>query len=279
MIIKLRDKMFAHDDMFLKNTESIQYSREALQDKDIVMYTGYSFNDYYSRAAKHIVLFLESPEIENRGYNFVLHNIDKYDLILTFSKKLLDLNNNKIRLNLYGTTWLHENYRQIYKKTKLCSTITSTKKDYKGHYMRHIICDLIEKNNLKVELFGSRYNNLPQSKEPNPKSLTNGKINSLKDYMFSITIENCKEDYYFTEKLIDCFLSGTIPIYWGCPSIGNFFNIKGILVFDSIPECLDIINNLSEEKYQEMLPYIRENFETAKTYCDFKINEESLSYL
>lgn len=276
MIIKLRDKIFAHDNLFLKNTENITYSRDNIYDNDIVIYTIYNLNEYYNNASKNIVLFLESPEIENRGYNYILNNIHKYDLILTFSKKLLDLNNHKIKLNLYGTTWLHENYRKIYEKTKLCSTITSRKKVYKGHFMRHIICDIIESNNMRVDLYGGRYNNLQQSTEPNPKSLSNGKINSLKDHMFSITIENCKEDYYFTEKLIDCFLSGTVPIYWGCPSIGKFFNIKGIIMFDNVNECINIIDNLSQEKYNEMLPYIKENFETAKKYADFKIDERYL---
>ena len=51
---------------------------------------------------------------------------------------------NKIKLNLYGTTWLHENYRKLYKKTKLCSIITSNKKIFKGHKMRHTICDFME---------------------------------------------------------------------------------------------------------------------------------------
>jgi len=31
------------------------------------------------------------------------------------------------------------------------------------------------------------------------RDFTNGKINALKEYMFSITIENSKRDYYFTE--------------------------------------------------------------------------------
>lgn len=274
--VKLRDKLVAHDKEYFKNTSNIKFDRGPVNNGDIVIYTIHNFNEYYSNANKNIALFLESPEIENKFYSYILHNIHKYDLILTFSKKLLDLNNNKIKLNLYGTTWLHENYRKLYKKTKLCSTITSSKKKFKGHKMRHILCDFIEKNNMNVNLYGSRYNNLQQSTDPNPKSLSNGKINSLKDYMFSITIENCKEDYYFTEKLIDCFLSGTVPIYWGCPSIGKFFNIKGIITFDSPQQCINILNNISEETYKSMLPYIKENFETAKKYCDFKVNENEI---
>ena len=34
---------------------------------------------------------------------------------------------------------------------------------------------------------------------------------------------NGRGDYEFDEKLIDCFLTGTVPIFWGCPSIDKFF--------------------------------------------------------
>jgi hypothetical protein len=74
--------------------------------------------------------------------------------------------------------------------------------------------------------------------------------------MFSIIIENSKEDYMFTEKLIDCFLTGTIPIYYGCPSIGLFFNDKGILHFNNYKECIDILKNISSELYYSYMKYI-----------------------
>ena len=94
--------------------------------------------------------------------------------------------------------------------------------------------------------------------------------------MFCVVIENCKVDYFFTEKLIDCFLTGTIPIYWGCPSIGKFFNINGIITFDTKEECFDIIDTLSEEKYLNMLSHVKENFEEAKKYLKFKFNEKAI---
>jgi hypothetical protein len=86
--------------------------------------------------------------------------------------------------------------------------------------------------------------------------------------MFTIVIENCKEDYYFTEKLIDCLLSGTIPIYWGCPSIHNFFDKDGILQFNTVEECVQIIKNITENDYFKRLSIVNANFETALQYTD-----------
>ena len=84
--------------------------------------------------------------------------------------------------------------------------------------------------------------------------------------MYSVVIENCKRDYYFTEKLIDCFLTGTIPIYWGCPSIGDYFNTKGIIIVDDIDDIGKSLSNVTTELYEEMKPYLIENFNKAKKY-------------
>jgi len=97
-------------------------------------------------------------------------------------------------------------------------------------------------------------------------SAINFKIDGLKDYRFSVVIENCKRDYWFTEKLIDCFATGTIPIYWGCPSIGDFFNTDGMLIFDNMDELETILNDCNEDFYNSKLDVIRENFDKCKNF-------------
>ena len=61
-------------------------------------------------------------------------------------------------------------------------------------------------------------------------------------------------------------MTGTVPIYWGCPSIGKFFNTDGMIIFNNIEELSNILNNLSIEKYNDMKDAIQENFEKAKEY-------------
>eukprot|EP00620_Florenciella_sp_RCC1587_P021099 CAMPEP_0182561832 /NCGR_PEP_ID=MMETSP1324-20130603/4262_1 /TAXON_ID=236786 /ORGANISM="Florenciella sp., Strain RCC1587" /LENGTH=60 /DNA_ID=CAMNT_0024774579 /DNA_START=220 /DNA_END=399 /DNA_ORIENTATION=+ len=50
--------------------------------------------------------------------------------------------------------------------------------------------------------------------------------------MFHIAIENVKSNGYFTEKLLDCFLTRTVPLYWGCPNIGEYFEVEGMIIID-----------------------------------------------
>jgi hypothetical protein len=49
--------------------------------------------------------------------------------------------------------------------------------------------------------------------------LCDNKLQTLSMYKFAICFENIAEDFYVTEKIIDCFVAGTIPIYLGAPNI------------------------------------------------------------
>ena len=53
--------------------------------------------------------------------------------------------------------------------------------------------------------------------------------NPLEKYRCSFAIENNQTDYYFTEKITNCFAAQTIPIYLGASKIRDFFNEDGII--------------------------------------------------
>ena len=46
---------------------------------------------------------------------------------------------------------------------------------------------------------------------------------------FSIAFENASASGYTTEKIVDAFVSGTVPIYWGDPLIHKHFNSKAFI--------------------------------------------------
>ncbi|KAH8064746.1 hypothetical protein JL722_1626 [Aureococcus anophagefferens] len=59
------------------------------------------------------------------------------------------------------------------------------------------------------------------------------KAAAVAPYAFHVAIENVRRDGYFTEKLLDCFLLRTVPIYWGCPNLADFgFDATGVIVVD-----------------------------------------------
>jgi hypothetical protein len=137
---------------------------------------------------------------------------------------------------------------KMYNKTKLVSAVVSTKAFLPGHVKRlHFINSIKD----RIDLFGRGTGKEIPSK-----------LDALADYMFSVAIENIScDDNYFTEKLVDCFLTGTIPIYHGCVNIGEHFDSRGILYFENEEQLINIFNNLSPEKYYKMLEYARINYE------------------
>jgi hypothetical protein len=61
-------------------------------------------------------------------------------------------------------------------------------------------------------------------------------------FHFSVVIENIKADYYFSAKLINCFVHGVVPVYWGAPSISDFFNQSGIIVFNTLEQVYSVVS-------------------------------------
>ena len=120
-----------------------------------------------------------------------------------------------------------------------------------GHKLRH---DVIKEFGSSMDVFGRGIKDLPY------------KLDGLSSYMFSIVIENIKYDDYFTEKIIDCFASGTIPIYWGTNSVKNFFNKDGIIFFNTIEELGDILYNLKEDDYFNRMDAIKHNLNNSKEF-------------
>lgn len=234
----------------------------------------YIAGDYVLQTQGPVVarLFEQRGYFDNKLSSLMLDNYDKFDLILTYDKELLQkLPNAKFlpplmvthfnmlpnplglqpaKSELVDTYELPENAFQIYPKSKLVSAIASNKAILPGHRNRLKFINSIKDS---VDLYGRGLG----------KELPS-KLDGLRDYMFSVAIENVQcDDYYFTEKITECFLTGTVPIYHGCINIGEFFDSRGILYFETEEELQTIIKNLTPEKYNEMLPYIQANFEAC----------------
>ena len=80
--------------------------------------------------------------------------------------------------------------------------------------------------------------------------------------MFSVTIENDSYLTYWTEKILDCFVTGTVPVYYGSPDIFDFFNEDGIILLN---DDFDVAS-LNEEEYYKRMGAIEDNFNRALKY-------------
>lgn len=85
------------------------------------------------------------------------------------------------------------------------------------------------------------------------------------EHMFHLSIENCSEDGYFTEKILDCFRSFNVPVYYGDPNIGKEFNIDGIIVLNTKNPIIQI-NSLTEKHYKDRMDAMKDNYARAERY-------------
>ena len=91
--------------------------------------------------------------------------------------------------------------------------------------------------------------------------LANGvddKISFLSKYKFNIACENISHPGYCTEKIVEAFAAGTIPVYWGDPLVTDYFNPKAFINcndYNDINSVIDVIKEIDNDKdrYLEML--------------------------
>lgn len=220
----------------------------------VAVFTDDSLSEVASSTADiKIAWLVESPDYKKDIYKRMARKkfYRNFDRVYTFDCSLL-AKDSRFRFLPFGGSWIEDRDWMIYPKDKMVSIISSHKRQLPGHRLRH---EIIKKYDTMIDgVYGSGYRAFDE------------KVTVMKRYRFSIVIENCRKDYYFTEKLLDCFATGTVPIYWGCPSIADFFNSEGIISFSSLRQLQYILKNLTAEDYTRRLEAVGDNLRKMKTY-------------
>jgi hypothetical protein len=254
MEVKIIDTAFNHTDFStLQKTKLFKWYR-GNEKRRVCVYTDSSLPKVVSGIDDIKIAWLIEPRvINNTSYNFIENNHNLFDYIITYDQHLLSLGE-KFLFYPHCGCWIKPKDQMIYDKTKIVSIVSSNKTQTSGHKLRHSVISMTKNNNIELDVYGRVYNPIDY------------KLTAMKDYAFALVIENCKMDYYFTEKLIDAFTTGTVPIYWGCPSIGNFFNVDGMIIVDTLEDFRREMSNLSLERYENMKEAIADNLIRSKTY-------------
>lgn len=212
---------------------------------DATFYIDNTINDGVTdgRTGLKYLWLLESKFIKPGLVESIIENRqlveDTYEIIFTHDQRLLSLGD-KFKWAPAQGFWIRE--PKIYEKSKMISMISSNKRMCEGHLKR---LEWIERIGDQVDLYGRGFNEIALKEE------------GLCDYMFSVAIENGQYETYFTEKLLDCFATGTIPVYLGAPDIGNHFNKDGII--DLNEEFY-----ISDDLYYGKMDAIKDNLERVK---------------
>lgn len=142
-------------------------------------------------------------------------------------------------------------------KSKQISVVSSDLTFLPGHKKRFTFTNqLMEHFKDRMSYFGRGINTITD------KSI------ALDEYQYSVAIENSFIEGYFTEKIFECFLTNTLPLYYGCPDLENYFDERSFIRIDidNFKGALDTIENvLLTDNYREHQGYLKE---AAKLYLE-----------
>ena len=221
------------------------------------------------------ILILNEPNEFFGLHDFAINNKYAFNIILTWSDNILRECENSM-LFIHGETNLDKTYIDKYQVNPLrqfeVTFLSGILEILEGHKLRQRIStkdlDIIVPHKWWKTLDdfdhvrGQRpgYFEEKMTIYGNPIEGEGKKQIWNRNSMFHVAVENSQHLNYYTDKIMDCFATKTIPIYWGAPNIGEHFNKDGIITFQNENELVEILNNLTKEDYTKRLEAIEENY-------------------
>ena len=237
--------------------------------------------------AKMVYIDAFEPNVNSSSMEHLHKNIDLIDIILTRRPEVLEAYPEKSQRFNLGTTFLTK--PRTNDKTKTIS-YTMTSKGWfapdmepdhpaDGYILRweFIRSALSIKFGLPFLFFDS--SRLPTITNPEMKKALDNppyslyprtiedKKEPLFDSMFSVVIENQSLPNFFTEKLIDCLLSKTVPLYFGATNIDEYFDTDGMIIVKDIDHLKQVVSNITVDDYYKRLPIMQKNLELAQEFA------------
>lgn len=132
-------------------------------------------------------------------------------------------------------------------KTKTLSWVTSNRNDTGGHRLRMRFLNRLREQ-VDFDLYGRGFEPLENKWE------------GIAPYRYSIAVENFHTPYYWSEKLVDCFLSWAMPIYSGSSQIENYFPKEALVRIDiRDPQAVEQVREtIASDRWERNLEAISE---------------------
>lgn len=210
-----------------------------------------------------VAWLVESREFSKTHYVVAAKNVSNFDYIISHDRDWLDsiqpitseYGGATLLYAPLGGSWIKD--WAVFPKVKEVSMMTTDKIKTDGHLLRRDIQLSVYSGDIRPIVLYGRGSNPIESK-----------ATALRSYKFSVVVEPTRCRGYFTEKLIDCFSQGTVPIYWGDPEIERTFHPKGVIPFETSKDLDVILDKIwrGEIKYEDYFPAIWINLEKAKQF-------------
>lgn len=153
----------------------------------------------------------------------------------------------------------HDHLANVQQKFKskilaFCASNPGNKNDINRHYIFNKCCEVLGPSN--VSSLGKFYGNYKETQNRvSVNWMSKNLIEAYSNHKFCLALENKFTEGYVTEKILNVFMSGSVPIYCGCSkTVKKIFNPKcfiDINDFHSIDDCIHYVKNISDKKYNE----------------------------
>jgi len=188
--------------------------------------------------------------LHGENYERIGEVAHRFHMIMTHDDALLG-RGSPFRLTIRGGSWVPLDQWGMYPKSKNVSMILSEKTQLEGHQLRHQVAAA----GLPIDLYG-----------PEHTPIGTDKALAYRDYRFAVVVEACKEGNFFSEHLIDAIAFGCVPIYWGCPNIGEYFLLPGFKLFNTVSDLATRLQYLDDPLIGERAwPIVNQN--RARAYA------------
>jgi hypothetical protein len=227
------------------------------------------FRDLYPHK-KIFLIHFEEPLRNSMSEQDVLQDASLFDLIFTSNRNIV----NKVSHAYWSPLaecWTNGSMPSMgtdrtaeARDKKFCISFLGTSKQmgYGGFYdIRKYVWEHEKEIHIPTEFLDSREHSINDGHPFLPTSSTfqtSDKIHLYKS-MFNFCPENA-DDENFSQRLIDCFINKTIPIYRGYKNIHEHFNIDGIIYVNDGPDAIEKINQLTPDYYHSKLSAIEDNY-------------------
>lgn len=156
--------------------------------------------------------------------------------------------------------YFFQDHRQVtsWKDRKLVTSISGNKNSTDENELyserERVISYFEQKERNQFDFYGTGWK---KEKHPAYGGTVISKAEIFRRYKFAICFENSKNlSGYITEKILDCFTSGIVPIYAGAPNIKQYIPEKSFIDyfrFKTLDELDRYLNEITEDEYNEYL--------------------------
>lgn len=227
--------------------------------------------EYYPNT--NLKIFIQSePDTISKIYAYLKDHSHLFDFIFCYDPSQLQKPN--VYKRTAGNTWIEPVFYKsidITQKQFMISNITGFKSGCLGYNLRHQLYSyqkVFEK--FPITFYRSSAHIIIDEITINPcipEKPLSSKYILFEKYQYHIVIENTRELNCFSEKLIDCLITKTIPIYYGCENIGEYFDTTGWIILTNPENFLQDLyiqlDKLKESYYMNHLETIEKNYQTA----------------